>query len=67
MTKLSDPRPLEVGFGVWGMTAPYARPVALSRVYREAARHAQLADRLGFDSIWMGSTGFPTQGPARRC
>jgi alkanesulfonate monooxygenase SsuD/methylene tetrahydromethanopterin reductase-like flavin-dependent oxidoreductase (luciferase family) len=54
MTKLSGQRPLEVGLGVWGMTAPYARPAALSRVYREAVRHAQLADRLGFDSMWMG-------------
>ena len=47
-------RQLEVGLGVWGMTAPYARPASLSRVYREAVRHAQLADRLGFDSMWMG-------------
>lgn len=36
------------------MTAPYSRPAALSLVYREAVRHAQLADQLGFDSLWMG-------------
>lgn len=54
MTAQDEVKPLEIGLGVWGMTAPYSRPAALGRVYREAVRHAQLADRLGFDSLWMG-------------
>jgi alkanesulfonate monooxygenase SsuD/methylene tetrahydromethanopterin reductase-like flavin-dependent oxidoreductase (luciferase family) len=47
-------RHIEVGLGVWGMQSPYMRPAPVARTYREAVRHARLADELGFDSFWMG-------------
>jgi len=46
--------PLEVGLGFWSMQSTYMRPIPRAQVYREAADEARLAERLGFDTLWMG-------------
>jgi alkanesulfonate monooxygenase SsuD/methylene tetrahydromethanopterin reductase-like flavin-dependent oxidoreductase (luciferase family) len=53
---------LAVGVCSWSMQSTYMRPRSHRELYREALREAQLAESLGYDSLWMGEHHFAYDG-----
>ncbi len=51
-----------VGVGYWGSESNYMRPRPHSELHREAIRHAQLAEALGFDCFWVPEHHFVHDG-----
>jgi alkanesulfonate monooxygenase SsuD/methylene tetrahydromethanopterin reductase-like flavin-dependent oxidoreductase (luciferase family) len=44
---------VKFGAGVWGMQSTWRYPQRLTELYREAIEEAQLAEALGYDSVWV--------------
>jgi alkanesulfonate monooxygenase SsuD/methylene tetrahydromethanopterin reductase-like flavin-dependent oxidoreductase (luciferase family) len=53
---------VEVGVGSWSMQATHMRPRSWPALYQEAREEIRLAERLGFDSAWLGEHHFSYDG-----
>lgn len=57
-----DTLPVEVGLGFWNMQRGYTGPATGPAPYREAVREVQLAEQMGFDSVWVAEHHFSYDG-----
>jgi alkanesulfonate monooxygenase SsuD/methylene tetrahydromethanopterin reductase-like flavin-dependent oxidoreductase (luciferase family) len=44
---------MDIGIGLWGMQSTRTAPVAHATLYRRLAEDAQVAEGLGFESLWL--------------
>lgn len=44
---------MDIGIGLWGMQSTRSAPVAHPTLYRRLAEDAQVAEALGFESLWL--------------
>lgn len=44
---------MDIGIGLWGMQSTRSAPVAHATLYRRLAEDAQVAEGLGFESLWL--------------
>lgn len=49
---------MELGVGLWAMRSTARRPRSFSALYAELIEDARLAERLGFDSLWVAEHHF---------
>lgn len=49
---------IDVGVGLWTMRSTAARPASTPALYRQLQRDAQLAEELGFHSLWVAEHHF---------
>lgn len=49
---------MDLGLGLWTMRAPAAFPAPQARLYRQLREDAQLAERLGYHSLWIAEHHF---------
>lgn len=53
---------LEIGVNSWSMQSTYMRPRPHEVLYREALEDARVAEKLGYESFWMGEHHFTYDG-----
>jgi len=44
---------MDIGIGLWGMQSTRSAPIAHPTLYRRLAEDAQVAEDLGFESLWL--------------
>lgn len=53
---------VEVGAGFWCVQRCYSRSLSLAAMYRETRAEMRHAERLGFDTVWVGEHHFSYDG-----